>query len=80
MYCRPQVQSALVPEAPAATGALTTSQLRSLYDAFHALTDPRNRHGWRYDPPFLLACLVAVGRCVTLLYEDAGQRQSAPVG
>lgn len=53
--------SALTPEQR--EQMRTECALLSLSQAFAALTDPRSRHGLRYDLPFLLTCLVAALLC-----------------
>ncbi len=42
---------------------LAEASLRSLFEVFEAVPDPRGTHGLRYDLPFLLTCLVAALLC-----------------
>lgn len=42
---------------------LQEKPLLSLYEVFATITDPRSKHGQRYDLPYLLTCLVAALLC-----------------
>lgn len=63
MYCiaRQCVLPSLSTEQ--AEGLLTEAALHSLAELFEAVSDPRAKHGLRYDLPFLLTCLIAALLC-----------------
>jgi predicted transposase YbfD/YdcC len=58
----------------AARRALLEEQnIATLPAAFAAVPDPRSRHGRRYEPPFLLSCLVGALLCACDSLEAVGQ-------
>ncbi len=59
--------------APERAHLFTDASLRTLQAAFASIPDPRKRRGQRYDPPFLLICLVAALWCDCNSLEAVGR-------
>ena len=63
MYCI--ARRCVLPALPQEQRSLLLAEasLRSLFEMFEAVSDPRSAHGLRYDLPFLLTCLVVALVC-----------------